>query len=139
MKKLQKLQNAAVRLIFNLPPRSPVSEKYIDLELLQINQMIIFKCLMLVHKFFTNKAPEAMKNLLRVQSGVDRSLVVKYYSSSYALKSFSFAAPRYWNKLPIMIRLTDSTATFKRLLKLALLENQNNILSSTTGYYFLPR
>ena len=34
IKKLQKLQNAAVRLIFNLPPRSSVSEKYIDLELL---------------------------------------------------------------------------------------------------------
>ena len=106
---------------------------------MSIYVQILFRSSLIVHNFFTNKAPEAMKNLLSVQSDVDRLLVVKYYSSSYALKSFSFAAPRYWNKLPIMIRLIDSTVTFKRLLKLALLENQNNILSSTAGYYFLPR
>ena len=137
--KLQKLQNAAVRLIFNLPPRSSVSDKYTELEILRINQFIVFKCLLLVHNFFANKVPEAMKNLISVQNNIDRLLTVKYYSSSYASKSFSFAAPRYWNKLPLSIRLTDNAATFKRLTKLALIENHNNILSARTGYYFLPR
>ena len=137
--KLQKLQNTAVRLIYNLPPRSSVSDKYVELELLRVNQCIVFKCLLFVHKFFANMVPEGIRNLISVQSDVNRLLVVRYYSSSYATKSFSYAAPRYWNKLPLSIRLTNCTATFKSLVKLALLENQNNILSATTGYYFLPR
>ena len=137
--KLQKLQNVAVRLIFNLPPRSSVSEKYDELKLLRVNQFIAYKCLLFVHNFFKNEVPESIKHLLNIQSETDRILVVKYYPTCYATKSFSFSAPRYWNKLPLSIRLTECTTTFKALTQAALLENQNNILSATTGYYFLPR
>ena len=137
--KLQKLQNTAVRLIFNLPPRSSVSDKYDKLKLLRVNQLIVLKCLLFVHKFFVNKLPESIKNLINVQNETNRLLVVKYYGSSHATRSFSYCAPRYWNKLPLSVRLTDCTSTFKTLTKTILLENQNNILGATTGYYFLPR
>ena len=139
LNKLQKLQNTAFRLIYNLPPRWSVSDKYIELQLLRVNQYVVFKCLLFVHKFFINKVPESIKNLITVYNGTNRLLAVKYYTSTYASKSFSYAAPRYWNKLPLTIRMTDCTDTFKALVKLALLENQNNIMSSTTGYYFIPR
>ena len=58
--KLQKLQNTAVRLIFNLPPRSSISEKYAELKLLNVSQYIVFKCLLFVHKFFRNEVPEGI-------------------------------------------------------------------------------
>ena len=139
--KLQRLQDKAVRLIFNLPPRSSVSEKYVDLQLMKVNQYIVFKCLLFVHKFFKNEAPDSIKNVLCIENAINRILAVKYYKSSYARKTFTYAAPRYWNKLSLVTRLTDSTETFKTLAKLELLENRNNILSATTGYYFisLPR
>ena len=137
--KLQKLQNTAVRLIFNLPPRTSVSERYKELKLLRVDQSIVFSCLVYVHKFFINRVPQCISNLLHVQVPVDRLLTVKYFSSIHARRTFSYCAPRYWNKLPLSIRLTDDTSKFKGLLKCTLLDNTNNIMSATTGYYFLPR
>jgi len=137
--KLQKLQNAAVRLIFNLPPRTSVSDKYAQLKILTVSQFIVFKCLLFVQKFFQNKVPEGIKNLLEVQDEATRTLTVKYFDTQYARKTFSYCAPRYWNKLPLSIKLTNNIETFKFMIKTAILENENNILSATTGYYFLPR
>ena len=104
-----------------------------------MSQFIVLKCLLFVQKFFQNKVPEGIQNLLTVQDQASRTLSVKYFDSQYARKTFSYCAPRYWNKLPLSIKLTENTETFKFLAKVALLENQNNILSATTGYYFLPR
>ena len=137
--KLQKLQNTAVRLIFNLPPRSSISEKYAELKLLNVSQYIVFKCLLFVQKFFRNEVPEGIKNLLSIQNETNRLLEVKYFGTQYARKSFTYCAPRYWNKLNFEIKFTENTGAFKSLAKNALLENENNILSATTGYYFLPR
>ena len=139
LNKLQKLQNSAMRLIFNFPPRVSVTEKYEELQILRIDQSIVFSCLIHVHKFFRNQVPQCISNLLEVKNTIDRLLTVHYYSSNYARKSFSYCAPRYWNKLPLCIRLTDDTSKFKGLLKSALLQNCNNIMSAITGYYFLPR
>ncbi len=137
--KLQKLQNTAVRLIFNLPPRSSISDKYAELKLLTVNQYIVFKCLLFVHKFFRNEVPSGIQNLLSVQDEINRLLLIKYFDSPHARKTFTYCAPRYWNKLALPIKLTNNTEKFKLLVKTALLENQNNILSATTGYYFLSR
>ena len=94
---------------------------------------------MLVHKIFMNKISVKIKDLVEIQDETNRLLLIKYFTSAYAKKSFTFSAPRFLNKLSIAIRLIDSTDTFKRLSKIAILENENNILSATTGYYFLPR
>ena len=58
LNKLQKLQNSAVRLIFNLQARESIAQKFIDLELLRVDQSIVFTCLVYVHRFFQNKVPE---------------------------------------------------------------------------------
>ena len=128
-----------MRLIFNLPPRSSFSEKYAELKLLNVSQYIVYKCLLFVHKFFRNEVPEGIKNLLSIQNETNRLLEVKYFGTQYARKSFTYCAPRYWNKLNFEIKFTENTGAFKSLVKNALLENENNILSATTGYYFLPR
>ena len=139
LNKLQKLQNNAVRLIFNDPPRSSVTDKYRELEILRVDQTVVFKVVVLVHKIFNKKISTEIKDLVDIQDENNRLLEIKYFSSAYARKSFSFSAPRYWNKLATHIRQLDSTDTFKRLSKIAILENENNIMSATTGYYFLPR
>ena len=139
MNKLQRLQNSAVRLIFNFAPRTSVSDKYQELKLLRVDQSIVFTCIVFVHKFFIDQLPQCLRNLLEIQNSTNRLLRIKYFNSSHARKSFSFCAPRYWNKLPLDLRLTDNTSTFKSRLKSILLENENNILSATTGYYFIPR
>ena len=138
---MQKLQNSAIRLIFNLPPRTrtSLSEKYQELQILRIKESIVFSCHVYVHKFFQNQVPQCIKSLLHVENAVDRLLTVCYFSSKYARNSFSYCAPRYWNKLPFSVRLTQDTAQFKSLLKFVLLDNINNIMSATTGYYFIPQ
>jgi len=137
--KMQKLQNNAMRLIYNVPPRTSVTEKYEELEILRVDQCVVFKILLFVHKIFADKMSTCIKDLVEIDSSPNRLLVVKYFMSSYARKSFSFSAPRYWNKLPINIRLEDNIDKFKKLSKKCILENENNIMSATTGYYFLPR
>ena len=69
----------------------------------------------------------------------NRLLDVKYFVTQHVRKSFTYSAPRYWNKLNFEIIFTENAGAFKSLVKNALLENENNILSATTGYYFLPR
>ena len=112
---LQKLQNNAVRLIFNDPPRSSVSDRYRELEILRIDQSVVYKVVVLVHKIFTNKISVRIKELVEIQDQANRLLEVKYFTSSYARKSFTFSAPRYWNKLPAAIRLLNCVDTFKKL------------------------
>merc|ERR1712002_697868 len=86
LNKLQKLQNSAMRLIFNFPPRVSVTEKYQELQILRIDQSIVFSCLIHVHKFFRNQVPQCISNLLEVKNTIDRLLTVHYYSSNYARK-----------------------------------------------------
>ena len=50
MNKLQKLQNAAIRLIFKVRARHPVSSLFQKLHLLNIEQRVVFKVLLVVFK-----------------------------------------------------------------------------------------
>ena len=79
--------------------------------------------MLFVQNFFQNKVPDGIKNLLEVQDEATRTLTVKYFDSQYARKTFTYCAPRYWNKLPLSIKLTNNIDTFKFLTKTAIIKN----------------
>ena len=67
LSKLQRLQNAAIRLIFGVRSRHSVSSFYDQLHWLTVEQRIVFKCLLMVYKCINGLAPNVLKNLVTVR------------------------------------------------------------------------
>ncbi len=66
IKPLQKIQNAAARLVFNEPKRSHVTPLFVSLHWLPVAACIQFKTLMLAYRTTTGSAPAYFHSLLRI-------------------------------------------------------------------------
>ena len=122
---MQKLQNAAARLITKRRKRESVRDALIKLHWLRVEERVIFKLLVMSFKCFHKTAPECLYELLTIRS-VDSFLFnLIYLDSDFGRRSFSYAAPRYWNALPIEIRSANTLDSFKRSLKHLLFNNFN--------------
>ena len=127
LSKLQRLQNAAARLVCNIPKYDHITPALIRLHWLPVQFRIEFKVAMLVYKCINGTAPQYLKDLtknreisrysLRSNKGillVDNSAKAK---KTLGDRAFVNAAPRVWNRLPLDIRLAISYDNFKSMLK----------------------
>ena len=105
-----------------------------DLHWLKLDQRIIFKVLLFVHKFFMNAAPHWLSEQLIVIDIDERLLHNLYFNSASGRRSFTYAAPRFWNCLKKDIRLLNDTEQFKTSIKTVLFKNTNNIIGAVKGY-----
>ena len=129
LKKVQSVLNRAARLIFNLPPRAPTTSSLIELHWLPVKARVEFKICLITFKALKFNQPSYIRELLTFsshESTLDlRSADDPYYlhepraigERGLANRSFSYTAPRLYNKLPVTIKLTDSLNSFKSLLK----------------------
>ena len=135
MSKLQAVQNKAARTVLNLPPHEHVTDDMLkELHWLKVEQRIIFKILLFAHKLFIDAAPEWFKKQLVIIDSDERLLQNFYFVSRSGRRSFSYAAPRFWNCLPREIRLLNNTDTFKARIKTVLFTNMNDIVNAAHGY-----
>ncbi|KAK3549678.1 hypothetical protein QTP86_006854 [Hemibagrus guttatus] len=123
---LQMIQNAAARLVFNLPKFSHTTPLLHSLHWLPVAARIRFKTLMLAYKAKNGPAPSYLKALVTPRTAprslrststarlVPPSLREK---GRYTSRLFSVLAPRWWNELPLGIRTAESLTVFKRQLK----------------------
>jgi len=133
--KIQSIQNRAARIVLGLGPHSLLTDDMLkDLHWLKFEQRVVFKILLLTHKFFMNIAPAYFSDILFIIDCDQILLNVIYLNSKSGRRSFSFCAPRFWNCLPKEIRLLDDTAKFKTCLKTVLFTNTNNIMQAALGY-----
>ena len=115
---LQKLQNAAIRIIFNVRARHPVSSFFEQLHWLTVEQRIIFKCLLLVYKSLHGLAPNVLDNMIVVRNENNLTLRNSYYChSKYGKRAFIYYASRFWNNIPTNVRFSSNVGTFKTSLK----------------------
>jgi len=127
---LQRVINAAVRLVYGLRSRDHVTAAAIELHWLPIEARIQYKLCLLVHLAInsTGKAPLYISNLLQSVSALpDRHTVLRSATKSdlqvprtrlkFGERAFSVAAPKAWNDLPLHLRAITNTDTFKRRLK----------------------
>ena len=116
LNKLQKLQNAAARLVYKLPRRSrtSVSDLIRKLHWLRVDEHIIFKMMTIVYKFFTSNGPAFINHLLQIDDCEKRSLKLEHFTSKYGKRSFRYAAPRFWNQLPSELRNQMCLKSFKK-------------------------
>ncbi|KAM9394618.1 uncharacterized protein ACWYII_033223 isoform 3-T3 [Salvelinus alpinus] len=128
IKPLQLIQNAAARLVFNLPKFSHVTPLLRSLHWLPVEARIRYKTMVLAYGAVRGTAPQYLQALIRPYtqtralrsstSGLLASLPLRKYSSRSAQsKLFAALAPQWWNKLPHDARTAESITTFRRHLK----------------------
>ncbi|XP_049332209.1 uncharacterized protein LOC125799462, partial [Astyanax mexicanus] len=125
-KPLQLIQNAAARLVFNLPKFSHVTPLLRSLHWLPVVARIRFKTLTLAYKAKNGPAPSYLMAMVKARSA-PRALRASSTArlEPQSLKThrkqtsrlFSVLAPRWWNELPLDVRTAESLAVFKHRLK----------------------
>ena len=133
--KLQKLQNAAARIVSKRKKRESVRDVLDDLHWLPVEKRIVFKILVLTFKIVHGLAPETLCNLLSFRNTDSMILNVLYLNSNFGRQSFSYIAPRYWNALPTEIKFSNSLETFKNNTKTYLFSNFSNLKSKAFVYH----
>ena len=125
--KLQRVQNAAAKMLFKKPKRAHVTPLLKSLHWLPVVSRIKFKILLLTYKSLNRSAPSYLKHLLywyvpprQLRSNItlqDTLVVPKYRRKKHGGRSFSALSPTLWNKLPLSIRQAKTVTAFKSLLK----------------------
>ena len=120
MRKLQKLQNKAAKVIFRCDRLHPSAPLRRELHWLPINERVIFKVLLLTFKGMNNLIPAYLSDLLikyvsgreNLRSGNKHFLCVSRIKRATGDCSFCVAGPRLWNALPSHIRFSPSVSVF---------------------------
>ena len=140
--KLQRVQNAALRIVLGKKKRESVTSDYKNLHWLTIEQRIVFKVLLLVFKCLNDMGPVPLTNLL-----VPKLSFSDYYTPAVHLeestfraktihgkRAFVFYAPRMWNCLPDKLRACCNLNTFKQLLKTHIFGHFDTLKSAINKY-----
>ena len=124
LEKLSKIQHAAARLITHSTKRDDASPVLKQLHWLPVTERIEFKILLITYKVLNGMGPAYLKELLipkvntRDLRSSDRNELTESRSySGWGDRSFSIAAPRLWNKLPLLIGKSESVDVYKSKLK----------------------
>jgi hypothetical protein len=128
--RLQRLQNWSAKLIFRANKRDHATPFIKELHWLTIKNRITFKILVMVYKCLNGLGPSYLATILSLYSPARTGLrsssdttrltehrILPRTLQSAADKSFSFVAPRLWNKLPASLRSSNSLQIFKKGLK----------------------
>ena len=125
--KLQRVQNAAARLVTNTPRICHITPILEDLHWLPIKYRTQFKIVLLTFKCLYGLAPQYLVDLIAVapQSRYNlrsRNATLLVSTNARCLptlgdRAFQSAAPKLWNSLPAEIRNIQTLTSFKRALK----------------------
>lgn len=133
--KLQKVQNAAARLISKRRKHESVRDVLKELHWLPVQQRIIFKVLLLTFKILNGMAPENLSSLISVRHADALILNNVYFNSVNGRRTFAYIAPRYWNALPLHVRSSRSIDVFKRSTKSILFQNFETLQNAAFMYH----
>jgi hypothetical protein len=129
--RLQKVQNAAARVVSRAAFREHISPILNDLHWLPVCQRINYKIILLTYKTVHGCGPSYLRECVTAQTERLRrtqhqnKLVVPRTLSLRGRRTFTYAAPVLWNALPPHLRVTDiSLVTFKKELKTFLFTHQ---------------
>ncbi|PFX29714.1 putative RNA-directed DNA polymerase from transposon X-element [Stylophora pistillata] len=124
--RLQKVLNAAARLIFRIPKFHHISSALYNLHWLPVAYRVHFKLLLLIYKALNNQGPLYIKEYLQPHSvkghqlrSCDQGLlkVPRTNFKTFGDRAFARSGPFLWNELPLEIRNSPSVTIFKSKLK----------------------
>ena len=124
---LQRVQNAAARLVLGLGPRDHISDGLRQLYWLPVEARIQYKLCLLMHMVHTGRCPPYLGDILHPvssssgRSGLRSATTAQYVKPKlrtvFGERAFSFAGPKSWNDLPSHLHTISSTDSFKKQLK----------------------
>ena len=126
VKRLQLIQNHAARVVKNASKSCSASSLLFSLHWLPIKKRIVYKIAILTYNCLNDiDAPKYLKDMIEVYvpsrtlRSCKQSLLVvpKKNLKTYGERSFSYAAPNVWNKLPEKVKSAESLNVFKKNLK----------------------
>jgi hypothetical protein len=126
--RLQSVLNAAARLIFSARRSDHITPLLRELHWLKVPERIQFRLCALVHRCLNGLAPPYLSNDLRMIADItDRRRLRSASAMMLAVptsrrstlgdRTFSVAASRAWNSLPLHVKSMSSIETFRRHLK----------------------
>ena len=119
IKKLQRVMNAAVRLIYNVRKRAHITPYLMKAHFLPVKFRIRFKLCLLVYKAMNDMAPDYIKELLvpRIPALRGERDVMMLKIPPKKEKTIHYQMCMHWNSLPQNIRLSPTILQFKKELK----------------------
>ena len=121
--KLQHVQNAAARLILGIGKFSHITPALYELHWLPVSLRIDYKILLLTFKCIYGLAPTYLSDLISIKSNSlynlrsTGKLLLDHpkgkMPTTLGARSFSAAAPKLWNELPLELRQATSLDSFK--------------------------
>ena len=139
MYKLQKVQNAAARLVVRKRKREGVSKVLKELHWLPVESRVIFKILLLVYKCVTGKCSENLVSKITFKRYNCRPmdyllLETRKVSTKYGRRTFEYAGPRLWNALPLHIRTEEVIERYKKQVKTLLFQDTEGFKRTAFQY-----
>ena len=122
--KLQRVQNACARLVYNESKFYHIPPLLVNLHWLPVRYRIEFKVLLITFKVLNGLAPSYLTQLVTYRPPSRYNFRNSYLSclrfktkATLGDRAFICAAPKLWNALPIEIRSASSVGCFKSKLK----------------------
>jgi len=122
---LQRVQNAAARLILELRPH--ISDALRQLHWLSVGRRIKFKLCVLMLSAHTSRCPKYLTDVLKpaakyyhrpgLRSSSSNNYILPRLQSRLGERAFSYAGPLSWNSLPDDLQNIPDISTFKKRLK----------------------
>jgi hypothetical protein len=127
LRPLQRVQNAAARLVLGLKWCDHITPALRELHWLPIEQRICYKLCIIVHKCIHSQCPDYLCQLFThisdipyrssLRSASDNKLNVPRTRLHFGERAFAVAGAREWNLLPTELRSIDDFNIFKAKLK----------------------
>ena len=125
---LQRVQNAAVRLIFQLGPKDHVTQGLHQLHWLPISYCITFTLCVLMYAAHSGNSPTYINDIIicsqrqstlrqALRSAATSNYVEPRLRTKLGERDFSFTGPHAWNQLHAALRATLNLNSFKKQLK----------------------
>jgi hypothetical protein len=136
VQRIQRVLNAAARLIHPCPRFSHITPVLRSLHWLPVKFRVEFKIALLVYKALNNIAPIYISEMLIPKQSSDRWTlrsdgqgllhIPKTNCKTLGDRAFAYAAPHLWNSLPLDIRNCENISVFKKRLKTFLFNKAYN-------------
>ena len=121
LNQLQVQQNRAARILLNYPPRNTRNLMFERLGWLSVKQLIAYHTLIAVYRIRTSREPEYLSDML-LRENYRGKIVINNKLSLYR-NSFVFRGADLWNKLPSSLRTIQKISSFKKGIKVWVVEN----------------
>ena len=135
--KLQKVQNAAARLVTRKGKRESISSTLTGLHWLNVDSRIIFKMILIVYKVVKGLCSENLKVSYKFHNCRPNDFLLletRSVKTKYGGCTFEYAGSGLWNALPLELRTVESIEIFKKQLKTLLFKDTAGLKQKAFKY-----